>query len=117
MDCVFCRIARKEIPSTLLHDDPDVVAFEDIHPRAKVHVLVVPKRHLATANELGAGDEPLAGRLLVVASEIAKRRRIDSDGYRLIVNCNRHGGQEVLHLHLHLLGGEPLGAMISKRPV
>jgi histidine triad (HIT) family protein len=113
MPTVFERIIAGELPAQFVHRDERVVAFRDLHPRAPVHVLIVPVRPIPTTNDVGESDEPLLGHMLIVAAQIAQREGIAADGYRLIVNCNQHGGQEVYHLHLHLLGGKPLGPMVS----
>ena len=107
-ECIFCRIASRELPSRIVHEDPEIVAFEDIHPQAPVHVLVIPRRHIARLTDLTSRDGSLVGRLVAVAGEIAAARGIDSRGYRVVVNCNDDGGQTVDHLHLHLLGGRPM---------
>lgn len=104
-DCLFCRIARKEIPAKVAHEDDQVLAFEDISPQAPTHTLVIPKRHLATFNDVGPGDEALLGRMLLVASQIAKAKGLSSSGFRLVGNCMEGAGQSVFHLHIHLLGG------------
>ncbi|MEW5988568.1 MAG: HIT domain-containing protein, partial [Chloroflexota bacterium] len=91
-----------------------VTAFRDIHPQAPVHVLVVPNKEIATLNDLTEEDERVAGRMLLVASKIAQQEGIADDGYRIIINCNHHGGQVVYHLHLHVLGGRPLGPMVAR---
>lgn len=112
-DCIFCKIAAGEIPSTRVFEDEQVLAFRDIHPSAPVHILIVPKKHIASLNELESGDEHLAGRLLAAAREIAEQEGIADSGYRSIINTGPDGGQDVFHLHLHLLGGQrmrhPLG--------
>jgi histidine triad (HIT) family protein len=113
MPTLFERIISGELPATIVYRDDRVTAFRDIHPRAPTHILVVPNKALATANDVTAADEALIGHLFVVAAELARREGIAEDGYRLIVNCNAHGGQEVFHLHLHLLGGRPLGPMLA----
>ena len=112
MPTLFERIISGELPATIVYHDDRVTAFRDIHPRAPTHILVVPNKALATANDVTAADEALIGHLFVVAAELARREGIAEDGYRLIMNCNAHGGQEVFHLHLHLLGGRPLGPML-----
>ena len=112
MPTLFERIISGELPATIVYQDDRVTAFRDIHPRAPTHILVVPNKALATANDVTAADEGLIGHLFVVAAELARREGIAEDGYRLIMNCNAHGGQEVFHLHLHLLGGRPLGPML-----
>ena len=104
-DCLFCRIAAKKIPATLVLDEPDLIAFDDIHPQAPVHVLVVPRRHVASLNEAGAADEAMLGGLMTAARRIARDRGIDAAGYRVVVNTMAGAGQSVFHVHLHLLGG------------
>ena len=107
-DCIFCRIASGDLEATLVHEDDDIVAFRDSNPQAPTHVLVVPRRHLATVNDLAETDAGLAGRLVLAARRIAADEGIAEDGYRLVLNCNREAGQSVFHLHLHLLGGRPM---------
>ena len=109
MSCIFCRIAAGEIPSSKVHEDELVLAIRDIRPQAPVHLLVLPRRHVASLSELD--DEKLAGRLLAVAAELARREKREQ-GWRLIANSGEHGGQEVPHLHLHVLGGRKLGRML-----
>ncbi len=106
--CIFCKIAQGEIPAEILYEDEQVVAFRDIHPQAPVHVLVIPRRHIATLNEAPAEEAELLGRLALAAAEVARRLRIDQSGYRVVMNCNRDGGQTVFHIHLHLLGGRAM---------
>lgn len=106
--CIFCEIARRERPAKIVYEDDDAIAFEDINPKAPVHVLIVPRRHLPTLLDAGLEDERLLGHLLTVANEIARRQGIAERGFRLVLNCNREGGQVVFHLHVHLLGGRPL---------
>lgn len=113
MTTLFERIIRGEIPASFVYRDERVVAFRDIHPRAPVHLLIVPVKPIPTADDVTEADEALLGHMLVVAAQLARREGISADGYRLIVNCNQHGGQEVFHLHVHLLGGKPLGPMVS----
>jgi histidine triad (HIT) family protein len=112
MPTLFERIIQGEIPANIVFQDERVTAFRDIHPRAPTHVLIVPNKPIATANDVTHADEALLGHMFVVAAEIAAREGIAKDGYRLIVNCNANGGQEVYHLHIHLLGGRPLGPMV-----
>lgn len=107
-DCLFCRIASGETPSRTVYADDDVLAFEDINPQSPVHLLVIPRRHLATLNELHAADDALMGQLVRVAAELAAERGIARDGYRIVLNCNADAGQSVWHIHLHLLGGRRL---------
>jgi histidine triad (HIT) family protein len=106
-DCLFCKIAGKQIPTRLVHDDEDVVAFDDINPQAPVHVLVVPRRHIATLNDLKPADDALLGKLNRVSAGIARQRGVAEPGWRAVLNVNRDGGQLVFHVHLHLLGGRP----------
>jgi len=113
MPTLFERIIAGELPATIVHQDERVTAFRDIHPRAPVHILIVPSKPIPTANDIADEDEALIGHMFTVARDLARREGIAEDGYRLIINCNRHGGQEVYHLHLHLLGGAPLGSMVS----
>lgn len=108
-DCLFCKIVAKEIPARLVHEDPDVVAFEDIDPQAPVHLLVVPRKHVATLNDLGPEDDALAGKLLRVAAELAKARGVADAGWRATVNVNRDAHQLVFHVHLHLMAGRKFG--------
>jgi histidine triad (HIT) family protein len=108
-DCLFCRIVAGEIPAKRVYEDDRIVAFEDIHPQAPVHVLVVPRRHVATLNDLEAADDGLVGALVRAAGAIARARGVAESGYRTVFNCNAGAGQTVFHLHLHLLGGRLLG--------
>ena len=106
-DCLFCRIVRREIPATLVAETEDCVAFRDVRPQAPVHVLVIPREHVASLNE--ATDARLVGRLAIVAAEIARKEGIAESGYRTVINTNADAGQTVFHVHLHLLGGRHLG--------
>ena len=105
--CLFCRIVRREIPATIIAETDDCVAFRDINPQAPVHVLVIPRRHVASLND--ANDAHLVGRLAIVAAEIARKEGIADSGYRAVLNTNADAGQTVFHIHLHLLGGRRLG--------
>ncbi|MCR1836912.1 purine nucleoside phosphoramidase [Rodentibacter caecimuris] len=113
-ETIFSKIIRKEIPADIVYQDELVTAFRDIAPQAKTHILIIPNKLIPTANEVTEQDEASLGRLFTVAAKLAKQEGIAEDGYRLIVNCNKHGGQEVFHIHMHLLGGEPLGKMLGK---
>ena len=104
-DCIFCGIVEGHAPGEIAYRDDLVTVFHDIHPVAPVHMLIVPNRHLASLNDLGPGDEALAGRMLAVARRMAEELGILMSGYRLILNTGQHGGQVVHHLHLHLIGG------------
>ena len=106
-DCLFCRIIRKEIPAAIVAENDSCVAFRDINPQAPVHVLVVPREHVASLNE--ATDAALVGRLHLLAAEIAKTEGLAERGYRTVINTNADAGQTVFHIHLHLLGGRRLG--------
>ncbi|WP_019021913.1 histidine triad nucleotide-binding protein [Thioalkalivibrio sp. ALE23] len=108
-DCIFCKIVAGEIPATIVRETDDVIAFEDLHPQAPLHVLVIPRRHIATLNDLTAGDAETVGNMARVAAGIAAERGYAEDGYRTVMNCNQQGGQTVYHIHMHLLGGRPLG--------
>ena len=114
MSTIFAKIIAREIPSDMVFQDEQVTAFHDINPQAPTHILIVPNREIPTANDVSAADEQLLGHMFVVARQLAAAEGIDADGYRLIINCNEHGGQEVFHLHLHLLGGRPLGPMLTR---
>ena len=108
MATIFDKIIAREIPADIVFEDDHVLAFRDIHPQAPVHVLFIPKSPVATLNDLGAGDEVVVGRLAMAAAAYAKREGFAEDGYRVVMNCNRDGGQTVFHIHLHLLAGRPL---------
>lgn len=105
---LFDKIIAREIPADIVFEDEHVLAFRDIHPQAPVHVLFIPKRPVATLNDLAPGDEAIVGRLAMAAAAFAKREGFADDGYRLVMNCNRDGGQTVFHIHLHLLAGRAL---------
>lgn len=107
---LFDRIIAREIPADIVFEDEHVLAFRDIHPQAPVHVLFIPKRPVATLNDLGPGDEMVVGRLAMAAAAFARREGFADDGYRVVMNCNRDGGQTVFHIHLHLLAGRALDA-------
>ena len=107
-DCLFCKMVKGEIKPKLALETPELIAFHDINPQAPVHLLVVPRKHIASINDLGADDAPLVGKMLLAAKEIARLQKIDQSGYRLVMNCNADGGQTVFHLHLHLLGGRKM---------
>jgi histidine triad (HIT) family protein len=112
-DTLFSKIVQGEIPADIVHQDDLVTAFRDISPQAPTHILIVPNRVIPTAADVTDADEALVGRMVRVAGDLARAEGIAEDGYRLIMNCRDHGGQEVYHLHLHLLGGRPLGPMLS----
>lgn len=113
-DCLFCRIARGDIPARKVFEDDQVIAFHDINPARPMHLLVVPKRHIASLQTVTAADEPVLGRMLAVANQLANENG-SPDGFRVIINNGRVGGQEVPHLHAHLVGGpEPVGPMLKR---
>ncbi|HCD41029.1 MAG TPA: histidine triad nucleotide-binding protein [Firmicutes bacterium] len=107
-DCLFCKIARKEIPADIVYEDDDVLAFRDIRPQAPVHVLVIPKRHIASLADLTQEDKDVMGHVTLVASRLARDLGV-SEGYRVVINCGKDAGQSVFHIHMHLLGGRSLG--------
>ena len=111
-DTIFAKIIRKEIPADILYQDDLVTAFRDINPQAPSHILIVPNKPISTAADVTEEDEAALGRLFTVARKLAEADGLDQ-GYRLIVNCKEHGHQEVFHLHMHLLGGRPLGPMLA----
>lgn len=108
-NCIFCKIASGKIPSKQVYSDDEIFAFHDIAPVAPVHVLIIPKTHIATLNDLQTENETLIGRILLRAKTIAAELRIAQSGYRVNLNCNQQGGQTVFHIHAHLIGGKPLG--------
>lgn len=113
-DCIFCRIAKGEIPSRKIYEDNDIFAFHDINPQRPVHFLVIPKQHLASLDEATPEHQELLGKMLVKASELARRVGL-TNGFRTLINTGRIGGQEVFHLHIHILGGpEPVGPMVVR---
>ncbi len=114
-ETIFSKIIRKEIPADIVYQDDQVTAFKDINPQAPVHILIVPNKPIPTVNDVTPEDEADLGHLFVVAAQIAAEQGIAEDGYRLMVNCNKHGGQVVFHLHMHLFGGRPLGPMLARK--
>lgn len=111
-DCIFCKIIKKEIPSTIVYEDEDILAFRDIHPVAPVHILVIPKKHISSIMEIELEDQNVIGKIYTIIKQIAKQEEIAEKGFRVIVNCGENGGQEVPHLHFHLIGGKKLGTKI-----
>lgn len=107
-DCIFCKIAGKQIPAKIVHEDDQCVAFDDVNPQAPTHTLVIPRKHIASVVEMTEADAGLLGHLMVVGSKVAKTKGIAEGGYRFVVNTGRNGGQTVFHLHLHMLGGRPM---------
>lgn len=111
-DCIFCKIIDHEIPAAIVYEDDDLIAFNDINPLAKIHILLIPKKHIATTADLSEEDGALIGKIFFVAKKIAAEKGMAEDGYRIVNNCKAFGGQEVFHLHFHLLGGEKLGLFV-----
>jgi histidine triad (HIT) family protein len=114
-DCIFCKIVKHEVPTEFVYQNDLVVAFKDLHPIAPVHILLIPKKHIPTVDDLEKQDEQIAGRLIMTAQKIARDLKIAETGYKLLFRVKKHGGQEIDHLHLHLLGGAPLTEKI--RPI
>lgn len=114
METLFTKIINKEIPADILFQDDEVTVFRDIAPQAPEHILIIPNKPIPTVNDVTEADQMVLGKLFITAAKMAKDLSIDKDGYRLLVNCNNHGGQEIYHLHMHLLGGEPIGPMRLK---
>ena len=104
-DCLFCKVRDGEIQGDIVYEDDDVLAFNDVNPQAPIHVLIIPKRHISTTNDLNDADEAIMGKLFSVAKIIASQRGVSDDGYRMVVNCNQKAGQTVFHIHMHLLAG------------
>ena len=115
MPTLFERIVAGDLPADIVYRDSEITAFRDIHPRAPVHILIVPNKPIPTVNDVADADAGLIGRMVLVARDLARQSGIATDGFRLLFNCNAHGGQEVYHLHLHLIGGAPLGPMTGAR--
>ena len=111
-DCLFCKIIKGDIPSEKVYEDDEILAFKDINPAAKIHILVIPKKHITSLAQLEKEDEILIGKIYGVINVIAKELEFKENGYRVIVNCGEDGGQEVMHLHFHILAGEKLGEKI-----
>ena len=104
-DCLFCRIVEKKIPAKVVYEDDQILAFDDVNPRAPVHTLVIPKQHVASVQDLGESDRTLLAQLLLACTKVARHKGLADPGFRLVVNTGRDGGQTVFHLHLHVLGG------------
>ena len=113
-ETIFSKIVRREIPADILYQDDLVTAFRDINPQRPTHVLIIPNKLIPSSNDVSGEDEQALGRMMVVARNVAQQEGIAEDGYRLLINCGRHGHQEVLHLHMHLLGGADCGPMIKR---
>lgn len=108
-DCIFCKIGARQIPAMVVHDEEDLLAFRDINPQAPVHILIIPKKHYTSLNDVEGAECGLIGRMFSAAKAIAKQEKINGSGYRLIINTGANAGQSVAHLHLHLMGGRPMG--------
>jgi len=108
-ESIFTKIIKREIPANIIYEDDDVIAFNDINPKAPIHILIVPKKQIPTLNDLNENDSELIGKVILRAKDIAKNLGIAERGYRLIFNCNDEGGQSVFHIHCHLIGGKKLG--------
>lgn len=111
-DCLFCKIIKGEIPSNKVYEDDEILAFHDINPAAPIHILVIPKKHITSLAHLEKEDEKIVGKIYGVINKIAEERGFKQEGYRVIVNCGKNGGQEVMHLHFHILAGKELGEKI-----
>lgn len=112
-ECIFCRVVAGGLPADIVYQDDDILAFRDIMPKAPTHVLIIPKTHITSVAELTDGQQKLAGRLIIIARNLAKEEGIAGKGYRLAINCGPEGGQVVPHLHLHLLGGRQMDARLG----
>ncbi len=108
MACLFCQIAEKKLPAEIAYEDDEIIAFSDISPKAPCHLIIIPKKHIENLNALTEADFHLAGKILHVAQQLAKKHNIHDEGYRVVTNCNDNGGQTIYHLHFHLLGGRSL---------
>ena len=111
-DCLFCKIIKGEIPSKKVYEDEDVLAFYDINPAASIHILVIPKKHIKSLADIEEDDEKLLGKIHMVINKIAEEKGFKEEGYRVIINCGKNGGQEVMHLHFHILAGKKLGEKV-----
>ncbi|MBF0318132.1 MAG: histidine triad nucleotide-binding protein [Nitrospirae bacterium] len=108
MDCIFCKVANKEIRATVVYEDDQTVAFEDLNPQAPVHVLIIPRKHIPTILDMTTEDTALVGHMFEVAGRIARDRGVDQRGFRMVINCNAEAGQSVYHIHLHVIGGRAM---------
>ncbi|KLN95951.1 purine nucleoside phosphoramidase [Moellerella wisconsensis] len=113
-ETIFSKIIRREIPADIVYQDEFVTAFRDIAPQAPTHILIIPNKLIPTVNDVTPEDEQMLGKLFVAAAKIAEQEGIAEDGYRLIMNCNKHAGQVVYHIHMHLVGGRPLGPLLAE---
>jgi histidine triad (HIT) family protein len=108
MDCIFCKISKKEIPANVVFENDEIIAFKDINPIAPVHVLVIPKKHIGSVVDVKDDDEALMGKMIIAAKKIAEKMKISEGGYKLLIRVGKNGGQEIGHIHMHLLGGARL---------
>ena len=113
MECVFCQIVAGKLPSDIVYQDEEMIAFRDINPQSPTHVLIIPRKHIVSLAELAEGETSLMGRMVNIANQLAKKEGVAQSGYRLVVNCGQEGGQLVPHLHLHLLGGRQLSGTMG----
>lgn len=113
MDCIFCKIVEGEIPSDTIYQDEEITAFRDINPQAPVHIVIIPRKHIAALSDLSESESALVGRMVAVANKLAKKEGIADKGYRVTVNCGKEGGQLVPHLHMHLVGGRRLSDQVG----
>ena len=111
-DCIFCKIINKEIPSNIVYEDEEIIAFHDIQPAAPIHILVIPKKHISKLTKLNVEDEKVIGKIFTIINKIAKEQGFSDNGFRVIANCGEDGGQEVGHIHFHILAGRKLGEKI-----
>ncbi len=111
MDCIFCKIAKGEMKADIIYQDEMAVAFPDINPKAPVHFLIIPRKHIGCVADLAGDEAKLMGHLVLIANKLAQEQGISETGYRLVINCGPHGGQMVAHLHIHLLGGRQMGKL------
>ena len=108
IDCLFCKIVEKKIPADIVYESEDVIAFKDIEPKAPIHCLIIPKKHISTINDIDGSNSNIIGLMYEAAAQLARTLNVDKDGYRVVMNCNSNGGQTVYHIHLHFLAGRRL---------
>ena len=107
-DCLFCKIVEKKIPADIVYESEDIIAFKDIEPKAPIHCLIIPKKHISTINDINGSNSNIIGLMYEAAAQLARTLNVDKDGYRVVMNCNSNGGQTVYHIHLHILAGRQL---------
>jgi len=107
-DCLFCKIVEKKIPADIVYESEDIIAFKDIEPKAPIHCLIIPKKHISTINDIDGSNSNIIGLMYEAAAQLARTLNVDKDGYRVVMNCNSNGGQTVYHIHLHFLAGRQL---------